>query len=90
MMTEWLARLVQGRLSKGMKNTAFPANILGGLTKTTGHDLIHPGQRMKGDRLRDRAVASGGTTGRGHRPCTQYTLRTSLCIVSELHRCRLG
>lgn len=59
MLTEWLARLVQGWLSQGMKNTAFPANILGGLTKTTGHDLIHPGQRMKGDGLRDRAVASG-------------------------------
>lgn len=42
-----------------MKNIAFSANILLEPIKTTGHDLIHPEQRMKEKKFRDRAVASG-------------------------------
>ena len=70
MLTNWLARLMKGWMSTEMKNVALFASVLLGLIKTTEHNMIHPEQRMKEEKRRDRALASGKMIGREHKPCT--------------------
>lgn len=57
MMIDWPAGLMKGWMSIEMKNAAFFPNVLLGLIKTTGHNMIHSEQRMKAEELRDKAVA---------------------------------
>lgn len=58
-MIEWLAGFMNEWMSIEMKNVAFFACVLLGLLKTTGHYMIHPEQRMKEEKRRDRTLASG-------------------------------